>query len=153
MNVGVEYELFPKTVFSGRYVRNSLRRTIEDLGALDAQGNEVYRYGNPGEGDFKIAPVSGATCVIELPGGVCGFEMPKPQRDYDALELALTRRFGGGWFTNVSYVYSRLYGNYAGLQSTDEIRPPICLLLAGQSAVCRPALPHGWQREPLLRSG
>jgi hypothetical protein len=50
--------------------------------------------------------------------------MPRAKRQYDAMELSLTRRFSGGWFANASYVYSRLWGNYAGLQSTDEIRPP-----------------------------
>ena len=29
----------------------------------------------------------------------------------------------GGYLFNASYVYSRLWGNYSGLQSTDEIRP------------------------------
>jgi len=36
MNIGVEYQLSQQTVFRGNYVHNSLRRTIEDLGALDA---------------------------------------------------------------------------------------------------------------------
>jgi hypothetical protein len=40
------------------------------------------------------------------------------------MELSLTRRFSRGWLASVSYVYSRLYGNYSGLASTDEIRPP-----------------------------
>jgi len=124
LNVGVEYEIRPQTVFSARYVRNHLNRTIEDMGALDAEGNEVYRYGNPGEGTNTIAPVSGATCVVTLPNGACGFPMPRAKRVYDAMELSLTRRFSGGWFANASYVYSKLWGNYAGLQSTDEIRPP-----------------------------
>ncbi|MCW5978708.1 MAG: TonB-dependent receptor [Bryobacteraceae bacterium] len=123
MNFGVEYEIQPQTVFSGRYVQSKLIRTIEDLGALDEEGNEVYRYGNPGEGKFVIFPSSGATCPIQL-GEACGFEMPRAKRRYDAMEMSLTRRFSGGWFTDVSYVYSRLWGNYAGLQSTDEIRPP-----------------------------
>lgn len=123
MNIGVEHEIVPQMVFSARYVRNHLNRTIEDLGALDAAGDEVYRYGNPGEGRFTIFPSSGATCTEKV-GEACGFKMPKAKRNYDAMELQLTRRFGGGWLANASYVYSRLWGNYAGLQSTDEIRPP-----------------------------
>ncbi len=123
MNVGVDYEFKPGMVFSGRYVRSHLNRTIEDLGALDAEGNEVYRYGNPGEGAYVIFPSSGGTCTVKI-GDACGFEMPKAKRDYNAMELSVTRRFGGGWLANASYVYSKLDGNYAGLQSTDEIRPP-----------------------------
>jgi hypothetical protein len=114
-NVGIEYQITPQTVFAGRYVHNNLRRTIEDLGALDANGNEQYYYANPGEGLATLAPVSGATEP---------FPMPKAKRQYDAMELQMTRRFSRSWFGQISYVYSRLYGNYAGIQSSDEIRPP-----------------------------
>ncbi len=123
LNLGVEWEVAPRTIFSGRYTRNHLNRTIEDLGALDDQGNEIYSYGNPGESRFTVFPASGATCVVQV-GETCGFPMPKATRDYNAMELQLSRRFSDGWFGTVSYVYSRLYGNYAGLQSTDEIRAP-----------------------------
>ncbi|MBI4877304.1 MAG: TonB-dependent receptor [Acidobacteria bacterium] len=115
MNLGVEYQINPQTVFRGNYVHNNLRRTIEDLGALDANGDEVYIYANPGEGDAKINPVSGATKP---------FPMPKPVRRYDAMELSLTRRFAKGMFGSFGYVYSRLYGNYAGLANSDEITSP-----------------------------
>lgn len=119
MNVGVEWEIFPNIVFTGRYVRSNLIRTIEDMGVLDSAGNEVYLYGNPGEGTTASAP----SCYD---GGFvpnCAIPMPLPKRTYDAVELSLARRFARGWLFNASYVYSRLYGNYAGLQSTDEIRP------------------------------
>ncbi len=122
MNVSMEYEIQPQTVFSARYTRNKLNRTIEDLGALDANGDEVYSYGNPGEGSYNIFPSSGLTCTVRV-GDTCGFNMPKAERVYNALELSVSRRFAKGWLANVSYVYSKLWGNYAGLQSTDEIRP------------------------------
>jgi hypothetical protein len=111
-NVGFEYQIGPRMVFRTSYVRNHLRRTIEDLGVL-VNGNEVYFYANPGEGSASTTPVSGASKP---------FPTPKPVRNYDGLELVLTKRFGGGWFGQASYVYSRLYGNYAGLASSDEIR-------------------------------
>jgi Carboxypeptidase regulatory-like domain/TonB-dependent Receptor Plug Domain len=122
MNAGVEWEVLPKMVFTGRYVRTHLNRTIEDMGVLDAAGNEVYRYGNPGEGLNTAEPASGASCPITV-GGTCAVPMPRPVRDYDAMELSLARRFSGGWLFNASYTLSRLYGNYSGTQSTDEIRP------------------------------
>lgn len=114
INLGTEYQLNAQTVLGAHYVHNSLRHTIEDLGAL-VNGNEVYLYGNPGEGETQIMPTSGATTP---------FQMPKARRTYDAMELTLTRRFSGGWFGSASYVYSRLYGNYSGLGSSDEIRTP-----------------------------
>ncbi len=120
LNFGLDYEIKPQIVFSARYTRNKLNRTIEDMGVL-VEGNEEYRYGNPGEGLNTIAPSSG-TCLIDDPD-ICGFPMPKAERIYNAMELSLSRRFSGGWLANVSYVYSDLWGNYTGLQSTDEIRP------------------------------
>jgi len=45
-------------------------------------------------------------------------------RKYDALELTLNKRFSSNWFGGASYVMSRLYGNYAGIASSDEIRTP-----------------------------
>ena len=122
LNAGIDWEIKKDMVFSGRYVRNKLNRTIEDMGVLDAQGNEVYRYGNPGEGMNMAEPASGASCPITV-AGVCAVPMPKAKRVYDAMEVSLSKRFGHGFLFNASYVLSRLWGNYSGLQSTDEIRP------------------------------
>jgi hypothetical protein len=50
--------------------------------------------------------------------------MPKPVRKYDAMELSVSRRFNRKMFGSFSYVYSRLYGNYAGIANSDEITSP-----------------------------
>ncbi len=50
--------------------------------------------------------------------------MPKPKRQYDAMELSLNRRFASNWFAGASYTLSRLYGNYSGLANSDEISTP-----------------------------
>jgi len=138
MNVSVEYQL-GQTVLRAGYVRSSLIRAIEDLGVL-IEGDEHYLYVNPGEGllgkvmnitpgtatrapaDLCRSLLEGQNLVDCLAGTV--FPTPKPVRTYNALELSVTRRFSRGWFVNGSYVYSRLYGNYPGLASTDEIRTP-----------------------------
>jgi hypothetical protein len=73
----------------------------------------VYTLGNPGEGRFAME-----TSHV---GTTPDFEMPKPSRRYDALELSVNRRFGNRWFMGGNYTYSKLRGNYAGLSSTDEI--------------------------------
>jgi hypothetical protein len=114
LNVGTEYQLNSATVFTVNYSHANLRRTIEDLGVL-VGGDEVYKYVNPGEGIAETMVPSGATAT---------FATPKPKRQYDAVELSLTRRFSNNWFGSASYVYSRLYGNYAGLANSDEIRTP-----------------------------
>ncbi len=122
-NVGTEYQLTPSSVVGVHYIHNSLRETIEDLGAI-VNGDEVYVIGNPGRGISAISPVSGRTPA---------FAMPKPKRQYDALELTFNRRFSSNWFAGGSYTYSRLYGNYAGLASSDEITTPTTGTSSGQA--------------------
>jgi hypothetical protein len=115
-SAGVEYQLRNNTVFGVHYVHNQLRRTIEDIGALDANGDEAYVIGNPGEFLSLIEAPSGATPL--------GQPMPKAKRQYDAIEFSLARRFADRWFFSGNYSYSRLYGNYPGISSSDEIRTP-----------------------------
>jgi len=44
----------------------------------------------------------------------------KPRRDYDALQLTVSRRFSTKFFMQGSYTYSRTKGNYPGLISYDD---------------------------------
>jgi len=111
-SAGFDYQLTQGMVFSAHYVHDKLTRTIEDIGRL-VDGSETYTLGNPGEGRFKME--------TNHYGATPDFEMPKPNRQYDALELSLTRRFSSNWFLAGNYTWSRLYGNYAGLSNTDEI--------------------------------
>jgi hypothetical protein len=115
INVGVEHQVFNNAVLRVAYTHTKLLRTIEDLGALDAGGNEVYLFGNPGEGVASEMAHNPATP---------DFAMPKPDRRYDAMEVSLTKRYSNGFFLNASYVLSRLYGNYAGIANSDEITSP-----------------------------
>lgn len=115
-SVGLEHRLDANSVLTVHYVHNDLRRTIEDIGALDAAGNEIYVFGNPGEGRSKIQAPSGATPP--------GQPMPKPKRQYDAFEIGVNRRFANNFFWSANYTLSRLYGNYAGLASSDEVTTP-----------------------------
>jgi outer membrane receptor protein involved in Fe transport len=45
---------------------------------------------------------------------------PKPVRKYDGIEFRLQKRFANNWSGTLSYLYSRLWGNYSGLASSDE---------------------------------
>jgi hypothetical protein len=112
-NGGFEWQIAPQLVFATRYTHNSLRNTIEDIGTL-INGSEYYIYGNPGKGLATMAS----------PNTITGtFPLPTAKRVYDALEMSFTRRFSNRWMLSGSYVFSRLWGNYSGLQNTDEILP------------------------------
>ncbi len=115
-SIGTEYQLGTHISVGAHYVHNNLSQTIEDIGAVDADGNETYVIGNPGKGLARIQFPSGATPV--------GFAVPEPKRQYDALELTINRRFANNYFWSASYVYSRLYGNYSGLAATEEVNTP-----------------------------
>jgi len=123
-NFGADYQLSNHTVVSANFVRSQMVRTIEDVGTL-VNGSEAYIYGNPGEGLATTAIPTGATPP---------FTMPKPKRNYTALELSANRRFSGNWFLGGSYVISRLYGNYPGLVNTDEVTAPGRVSVGSQEA-------------------
>ena len=114
-SIGAEYQVNPKLVVAARWTYNHLRNAIEDVGTLDSTGSEVYIYGNPGQGLTAKSSPTGITP---------SFALPRPKRNFNALELSFNRRFANRFFLSGSYVYSRLYGNYAGIVSTDEVNPP-----------------------------
>ena len=115
-SVGTEYQLGDHMSIGVHYVHNNLSQTIEDIGAVDAEGNETYVIGNPGRGLATIQFPSGATPV--------GYPVPEPKRQYDAIEFTVNRRFANNYFWSASYVYSRLYGNYSGLAASEEVNTP-----------------------------
>ncbi len=106
--VGAEYGLTNDLVMSGRYTRKNLDRTIEDVGFIDAAGNENFFIANPGMGLVSQPFAPG------LPAS------PLAKRLYNAMELRLDKRFSNNYFFNASYTFSRLTGNYSGLSSSDE---------------------------------
>ena len=115
-SAGLEYQLGKSSVLTAHYIHNNLRTTIEDIGFLDPTGNEGYIYANPGEGLTKYEFPTGKTPPGQL--------TPKPKRKYDALELGYSRRYSNNWFFNANYTLSRLWGNYSGIGSSDEITGP-----------------------------
>ena len=109
--VGVEREILPTFSVAARYVHKQVDRAIEDVGVLDADGNEVYTIANPGFGlRASFVPEGGTTAIT----------YPKAKRDYDAVEVSLNKRMADNWAARFSYMWSRLYGNYSGLAQSDE---------------------------------
>ncbi|MCC7242764.1 MAG: TonB-dependent receptor, partial [Acidobacteria bacterium] len=106
--VGLEHQLRANMAASVRYVHKQIDRAIEDTGSLDAAGNEIYVIANPGEGLTRLAFVNPDV------------NLPKPKRDYDAVEFAFDKRYSDRWSLRLSYMWSRLYGNYSGLSQGDE---------------------------------
>jgi hypothetical protein len=115
-SAGLEYQLNGDSVLRLNYIHNNLRETIEDIGFLTPQGDEGYVIGNPGKGLGAFQYPSGATPP--------GQPIPRPKRLYDAVQIGIDRRLARNYFFSANYTYSRLYGNYSGLASSDEITTP-----------------------------
>lgn len=105
--VGVEHQLGSNFILAGRFTHKQIDRAIEDVGLFTPTGSEAYVIGNPG---------LGLTCEISIQS-----DQPcaKAQRDYDAVEVRVDKR-ATNYFFNASYTWSRLFGNYSGLASSDE---------------------------------
>jgi len=105
--IGLEHQLGNNFLLAGRYTHKQIDRAIEDVGVFNAQGSEAYIIGNPG---------LGLTCEISTAANI---PCAKAQRDYDAVEVRVDKR-ANNYFFNGSYTWSRLFGNYSGLASSDE---------------------------------
>jgi carboxypeptidase family protein/TonB-dependent receptor-like protein len=106
---GFERELSHNYLVSARYSYKNVLTAIEDAGFPTPDGSEAYIIGNPG---------SGLHAATSKQFGYAN--ITKPQRRYDALEIRIDRRFSRNYQFNAAYTYSRLYGNYSGLASSDE---------------------------------
>jgi len=105
---GFERELWGSFLLSGRYSHKQVDRAVEDIGFSSPTGSEAFIIGNPGEG------------LAAKVGTDFGFIPLKAERKYDAVEVRLDKRFSKNYYFNSSYTWSRLFGNYSGLASSDE---------------------------------
>jgi hypothetical protein len=107
--VGVERQLSQNYVLRARYTYKNVDEAVEDAGVVNAAGSEAYIIGNPGRGlHLQTLQTLGYA------------KSTRPQRRYDGVEFVLDKRLSNNWYFNANYTYSRLFGNYSGLASSDE---------------------------------
>ena len=141
---GWDYQIGKDWAFEARYDRRRLDHAIEDSSLADPNAFEIYTVVNPGQG--VNATLNGyANFLTSLgdaygpgtaafnptgnfwtgsgPGGTCANcpHNPVATRDYDGVELRLTKSVSRGLAGMFSYTWSRLWGNYTGLTTTDQI--------------------------------
>jgi hypothetical protein len=112
LSSGLEHQLAADIAVSARYVRKWLDRAVEDTGSFTEIG-EVYVVANPGFGMTQTACGADRGCDPAVP-------LPRATRTYDGVELAFTKNLSNRYYARLSYLWSRLYGNYSGLDQTDE---------------------------------
>ena len=89
---GGEYQIIENGRLGAQYTKRYMNTVIEDMSRDEAA---TYFIGNPGEGIAK--------------------DFPKARRDYDAVNVYFTKEFADLWLAQVSYTWSDLRGNWAGL--------------------------------------
>ena len=107
LDVGTEFEMGRNWVFGARYVHKAVITAVEDVGIFDATGNELYFIANPGFG------IVGTPLLPGVP-------TTKANRKYDGITFSANKRLSENYFISANYTYSRLFGNYSGLASSDE---------------------------------
>jgi outer membrane receptor protein involved in Fe transport len=136
---GVEYEVMEDLKLGLAYQNRRLGRVIEDV---STDGAATYIIANPGEWSEDeeaklVEELARAESACDaMPGseacddrdrlnnelrqfqGIRVFD--KPQRDYNALQFTVTRRFSKALYMQGSYTYSRTEGNFPGLFSPDN---------------------------------
>jgi hypothetical protein len=132
---GVDYQLSRNWALEGRYDRRRLDHAIEDASLADPQNFEIYTIVNPGEGVNKT--IDGYGNFLDSLGSAYGVEglafstarfgtcptcpnIPKAIRNYDGVEVRVTKTASKGWAGMFSYTWSSLWGNYTGLTTTDQ---------------------------------
>ncbi|HTU40813.1 MAG TPA: hypothetical protein VMF10_03840, partial [Candidatus Aquilonibacter sp.] len=141
---GWDYQIGRNWAFEARYDRRRLDHVIEDASLADPNAFEIYTIVNPGQGVDKTfngyanfltslgdayGPgtsafnPTGAFWTGSGPGGTCAGcpNMPQAIRNYDGVELRLTKTQSRGLSGMFSYTWSRLWGNYTGLTTTDQV--------------------------------
>lgn len=120
--IGAERQLSRDYVLRVRYTNKNVDDAVEDAGVRNAGDSEEYIIGNPGSG-----------LHLETLQRLGYNKAATPQRRYDGLEFVVEKRLSNNWYFNANYTYSRLYGNYSGLSSSDEINAPNGRLAPGTS--------------------
>ena len=107
--VGAERQLSRDYVLRARYTFKNVDTAVEDAGFRNSEDSEAYIIGNPGSGLHLSALQQQGYKKVAV-----------PQRRYDGAEFVVEKRLSNNYYFNVNYTYSRLFGNYSGLASSDE---------------------------------
>jgi hypothetical protein len=108
ISLGLQRKLGEDVSLTVRYLHNSIRWAIEDMGIQTPHGEEYFN-GNPG-----------SAWINDLYASNGWPECPKGKRRYHSVNIGLDKRFSNNWMAGAHYTWSRLWGNFSGLASSDE---------------------------------
>jgi hypothetical protein len=108
ISLGLQRKLGEDVSLTVRYLHNSIRWAIEDMGIQTPHGEEYFN-GNPG-----------SDWINDLYASNGWPECPKGKRKYHSVNVGLDKRFSNNWMAGLHYTWSSLWGNFSGLASSDE---------------------------------
>ncbi|HSC46033.1 MAG TPA: carboxypeptidase regulatory-like domain-containing protein [Candidatus Acidoferrum sp.] len=122
--LGADYQISNNLALEARWDRRRLDHAIEDSAIFNPNIGETFVIVNPGQGVNKtfdgfynfLYGVSSGCTASSTPA--CPDNIPA-QRNYDGVEVRVTKAYSHHWAGMFSYTWSRLWGNYSGLTSTD----------------------------------
>lgn len=114
MVIGGEYEVMPNMAVGLKYINRELQSIVEDALGVTDEGL-VYFIGNPGE----------RSLAQNIDFGDNVHPVPVPSREFEGVELTLTKRPTRNFSFLASLLYSELTGTYDGLfqASTGQLDP------------------------------
>jgi hypothetical protein len=123
--LGADFQISKNLALEARWDRRRLDHAIEDSALLNpVTGSETFVVVNPGQGvnttfdGFYTFLYGVSSGCASLPTGCPSNNIPA-QRNYDGVEIRLTKSYSNHWTAMFSYTYSRLWGNYSGLTNTN----------------------------------
>jgi hypothetical protein len=114
--LGVRKSLGDTWALNARFLHNYIVNAVEDIAVLMPDDSTHYFIANPGS-DWIQEKFNEAIAAGMLPEGV---RASKAIRKYTSITLHLDKKYKNNWLGGVSYTWSRLYGNYPGLETFDE---------------------------------
>ena len=113
--VGTDWAITPRMGLEVRYARKRVDNMIDDQSIDDS----IYYIGNPGPNTYSDL-LHRALPADNFSSPICPDcpHAPRAERRYDGLETRLRYR-GSKLNGQISYTYSKLYGNFSGLTDTD----------------------------------
>ena len=110
LTFGMDHELTRTMSLGVRYAHKWIDYAIEAVCNFTPSGEEDCGVNNPGFGSE----------LGTYPLGRNNPAQPAAVRDYDGIEVRLRKRLANRWSADVSYLYSKLRGNWSGIASSDE---------------------------------
>ena len=114
---GVQKQLVEDVTVTARFLHHRILWAIEDVGIQTAAGEQYY---NSNPGSTWVNEIYAENAAIDPDLVPIGVTCPKAQRQYTSVDVGFDKRFSSNWMAGFHYTWSRLWGNFAGLASSEE---------------------------------